>query len=433
MNKILIVGAGHSGLHLGHDLLERGWDVTVMTGESSTEIRNGRPHIAQFTLPTALARERALGLDFWKDQAPAITGATVRLYPPGGEPLRVAGSFAGYATAVDRRLKMAHWLEYLEDRGGKVVIHGCTLSDLDYFSRMFDLVVIAVGHGELGALFTPEPGRFGGARPRMLAQALLDNVAPGEAGPGLGEYVEVGSAAQARAFLAPMLTIAGPCHALVIVEGHDGRISGWPRRLSPSEQWERMRALLSECAPDLHRRVQGAELIDGRSTVVGEVRPQVRHPVGVLPSGGCALGLGDVVISTDPIAGQGWATATMSAAAYADRISQRGEEPFTTDWMAKTFELFWSGTTAQHRGSDTVDRDYAGVGQASALLSDTVARIWEDDAPAHLAEVVATAAASPEVATRFIRGLDDPRDYARWLYDPDTARAYLHEVTQRHT
>jgi 2-polyprenyl-6-methoxyphenol hydroxylase-like FAD-dependent oxidoreductase len=72
MRKILIVGAGQSGLHLAHGLLSSGYDVTLITGRTSTELRTGRPSITQLTFPTVLEYERELGLDFWSADVPRI-------------------------------------------------------------------------------------------------------------------------------------------------------------------------------------------------------------------------------------------------------------------------------------------------------------------------------------------------------------------------
>jgi 2-polyprenyl-6-methoxyphenol hydroxylase-like FAD-dependent oxidoreductase len=42
MRKILIVGAGQSGLQLALSLREHDYDVTVMSARTPDEIRNGR-------------------------------------------------------------------------------------------------------------------------------------------------------------------------------------------------------------------------------------------------------------------------------------------------------------------------------------------------------------------------------------------------------
>src|SRR6266536_1851162 len=60
--KILIVGAGQSGLQLSLGLLQHGYDVTVMSARTGEEIRNGRVMSTQGMFDTALQHERALAL-----------------------------------------------------------------------------------------------------------------------------------------------------------------------------------------------------------------------------------------------------------------------------------------------------------------------------------------------------------------------------------
>ncbi|GAB3450116.1 hypothetical protein GCM10027570_24960 [Streptomonospora sediminis] len=83
--------------------------------------------------------------------------------------------------------------------------------------------------------------------------------------------------------------------------------------------------------------------------------------------------------------------------------------------MRQTFAASWdNGVAAAHR------------------LSAALHGMWEPDAPAHMAEVLAAAAHHPEVAGRFVGGLADPGDYDEWLYDPEAARSYLSRATGSH-
>jgi hypothetical protein len=45
-------------------------------------------------------------------------------------------------------------------------------------------------------------------------------------------------------------------------------------------------------------------------------------------------------------------------------------------------------------------------------------------------EVLGAATVHPEVASRFVNGFDDPRDYANFFMTPDKAQAYLASVAQ---
>lgn len=70
MRKILIVGAGQSGLQLALGLQSRGYEVTVMSNRTADEIRHGRVMSTQCMFGTALGHERDLGLGFWEDRTP---------------------------------------------------------------------------------------------------------------------------------------------------------------------------------------------------------------------------------------------------------------------------------------------------------------------------------------------------------------------------
>ncbi|PRY01739.1 styrene monooxygenase/indole monooxygenase family protein [Allonocardiopsis opalescens] len=408
MRKILIVGAGQSGLHLAHGLLSHGYDVTLITGQTSIEIRTGRPSITQFTLPTVLGYERELQLDFWSSVAPHMEKFNVHMYPPGSPPMVIQGRNDGYILSVDRRVKMADWLEYFEDRGGKVVIHGVTLSDLDYFSRMFDLVVVAVGAGELGALFDRDPSRISAARERVLAQVYIDGVAStGDSDDTTGW---VATTPAGNVFLVPVLTAQGPCHSLFLVGEPGGAVDTWHDKPSPQQQLDRMKDHLRQHMPEYYERCRNAVLIDGKSRLIERLHPQVRQPVGRLPSGGLVLGIADVVVTTDPFGGQGWNNSTRCAKSYLTSILDRGDRPFDEAYLRRMFEDFWS------------------YGQSAEMWAQMISTMWDTELPEHLQEVMGAAMVYPEVADRWIQGWDYPPDYQNWLLDPVLARKYLAEV-----
>jgi hypothetical protein len=418
MRKILIVGAGHAGLHLAHGLLTEGYDVTVITGQSSMEIRTGKPSVSQFTFPTALNYEREHNLDLWSALSPQIRNQRVHLYPPGNEAVRTFSGRTGtgndYSVSVDRRVKMADWLEYFEDRGGKVVIHGVTVTDLDYFSRMFELIIVAVGHGELGQLFDYDESRFSGARPRSIAQAQIFDVWPWD-----GDDENIGWAASAaeagNIIFIPILTQEGPCHNLLMVDKRGGPMDAWPDRPGPEEQLRRMKDLLRQYAPEYFERAKDAVLSDGRnSTLVEELTPQVRNPVGVLPSGGRVLGMADVVVTMDPYVGQSWNNSTRCAKAYLESIIEHGDREFDEAFLVRTFDRFWE------------------FGLHNQLWSEMNSTLWDSgDLPPYFYDLLDAARDFPEVADRWIQGWDYPPDYGTWLLDPDRAMQFIAEVRAR--
>ncbi|PSK82608.1 2-polyprenyl-6-methoxyphenol hydroxylase-like FAD-dependent oxidoreductase [Murinocardiopsis flavida] len=413
MRKILIVGAGQSGLYLAHGLLIAGYDVTMITGRTSTEIRSGRPSITQFTFPTVHGYEKDLGLDFWDNQAPHLDSFKVHLYPPQSPAMVINGRLDTPLVSVERRVKMADWLESFEDRGGRVVIHGVTLTDLDYFSRMYDLIVIAVGSGELGAMFDHDHRRFSGAPKLALSQAYIDDVVPDESGSRSGWVAS--TAELGGVLLMPVLTAQGTFHSLFIADRPGGVMDAMQdSRLDPNERLRRMKEVLRRYTPEFHERCANATLVDRNSTVAESIAPQVRHPVGTLPSGGLVLGIADVVITSNPFGAQGWNNSTRCAKSYLESIIAHGDRPFDYATLSGMFDTFWE------------------YGQHAELWGTTISTMWDGELPPHIQEIVGAAMTYPEVANRWVQAWDYPPDYQEWLFSPEGARTFLAKVAESH-
>nr|BFE81764.1 hypothetical protein GCM10020093_043650 [Planobispora longispora] len=109
------------------------------------------------------------------------------------------------------------------------------------------------------------------------------------------------------------------------------------------------------------------------------------------------------MVLNDPITGQGANNAAKCATAYLDAILEHGARPFDAAWMERAFERYWRD--ARHVTAWT-----------NALLAPP---------PPHVLEILQAAGRSPEVASRFVNGFDDPSDYAGWFMDPAGARDYL--------
>lgn len=416
MTRAMIVGAGQSGLCLANGMLDQGFDVTLMTGKSSVEMRNDRPALVQFTPPNALAIESELGLDQWSDLAPPVYGLRTSLYPEQTiVPSVVDGRFKSAGISVDPRMKMAEWLERFEDRGGRVVIHGVTVSDLDYFTRMYDLIVIAVGDGELGEIFDNDPTRFSGAHPRVITQSIVHGYEERGEFPGRIECI---SSPEGRILVVPTLTAHGPAHSICVIGDPGGAMDGThllnkggKNVRSAKEVTDWIVQSMATRFPDYRDSVASVQPVDGSAAMVRKIRPQVRSPVGVLPSGGIVMGSADAVVTTDPISGQGWNISTNCAYTYLNHMRSNTEDAFTGKWIRNTFDSF-----------------YEGMGKYSAQLSEMVHHLWDYEMPEYFQSVVATAQYSQEVSDRFAHGIDEPKDYQEWFFDEESAHKYLAQV-----
>ncbi|MFJ8585151.1 styrene monooxygenase/indole monooxygenase family protein [Streptomyces sp. NPDC093595] len=409
MRKILIVGAGQSGLQLALGLQSQGYEVTLMSNRTADEIRAGRVMSTQCMFHTALQHERDLGINFWESQAPRIEGLGVSVAAPdSSRAVDWVGRLDGYAQSVDQRVKMAGWMETFAQRGGQLVIHGAAVSDLDYFSRTYDLVLVSAGKGELVSMFERDAERSPYAEPqRALAVAYVHGLGPRPEHPefdavrcnlvpGVGEL-----------FVMPTLTTSGRADILFWEGIPGGPLDVFQGVKDPREHLALTLELMEKFLPWEYARTAGVELTDANGTLSGRYAPTVRKPIGRLPGGGLVLGVADVVVANDPITGQGSNSASKCAAAYLDAIVSHGDRPFDEAWMQATFDRYWE--TARHVTKWT-----------NAMLAPP---------PEHVLNLIGAAGGLPEVANRFANGFNDPSDFENFFYDPEKTAAYLASVT----
>lgn len=409
MRKILIIGAGQSGLQLALSLNAEGYDVTVMSARTPEEIRNGRVMSTQVMFGPNLRFERERGINLWERDTPKIDGLNVSVAgPPGNIALTFKASFDDYAQSVDQRVKMAGWLELLESRGGKVIYHGAMTSDLEGLAAQYELTIIAAGKGELVELFDRDPQRSPFDRPqRTLAVIYVHGLEPrpGYPAPNVGINVTPGVG---ELFVIPALTTSGPCDILFWEAIPGGPLDRWEDRLRPEEHLARSLELMREWVPWEYERCGSVEPTDARSALVGAYTPVVRHPIGEVSPTALVLGMADVVVANDPIAGQGSNNAARCADVYLRSILARGTQPFDREWMQQTFDAYWE--YARHV-----------TNFCNALLGPL---------PEHVQGILGAASQNPTVAHRFAYGYTDPTDFENWLMDPAKAQEYLASVAK---
>ncbi|MER7847062.1 styrene monooxygenase/indole monooxygenase family protein [Kitasatospora sp. NPDC096077] len=406
MRRILIIGAGQAGLQLALGLQSHGYDVTLLTDRDAQEVRDGRVLSSQCMFDSALRTERALGLDLWAERAPRIEGLGVSVGGPDGTRLiDWVGRLDAYAQSVDQRLKMSTWLETFADRGGRVELRQVSAADLDHLAGSYDLVLVASGKGRLASVFERHEEWSPYLRPqRELAMSYVHGLAPRpEHGfpavrcnlvPGVGEFFSV-----------PALTAAGPCDILLWEALPGGPADAFDGLRDPSEHLRVTLELMKAHTPwEYDRTRAGVELTDAGATLAGRFAPVVRRPVGELPGGGAVLGVADVVMTNDPITGQGSNSAAKCAAHYLAAILAHGDRPFDREFQQSAFDGFWAST----------GRSVTAWTNAMLL-----------PAPPHALQLFGAAGELPAVADRFANSFDDPADVEEWLLDPGKAAAYL--------
>ncbi|MFE6052596.1 styrene monooxygenase/indole monooxygenase family protein [Kitasatospora sp. NPDC056446] len=408
MRRILIVGAGQAGLQLALGLQSHGYDVTVLTDRGAEEVRAGRVLSTQCMFDSALRTERALGLDLWADEAPRIEGVGVSVAgPDSARVIDWVGRLRAGAQSVDQRLKMSAWLELFAGRGGRVELRRVTAADLQHLAGSYDLVLVASGKGTLASLFEPDGERSPHTRPqRALAAAYVHGLAPRpehdvqavrcNVVPEVGEL-----------FVMPALTMSGPCDILFWEAMPGGPADAFDGIRDPAEHLRVMLELMRTFTPwEYDRARSGVELTDAGGTLAGRFTPAVRRPIGELPGGTPVLGVADVVVTNDPITGQGANNAAKCAAGYLAAILAHGGKPFDRDFQQAAFDAFW-----------TV------AGPVTAWTNAMLA-----PPPPHVLDLLVAAGGIQAVADRFANNFDDPADVERWFLDPAKAAAYLASV-----
>jgi len=297
-------------------------------------------------------------------------------------------------------------MDLFAERGGNLVVHPVAVSDIDWYTRNYDLVVVAAGKGELVSMFDRDADRSEFTAPqRQLSVAYFHGATPRpdvghealhvNAIPGVGELM-----------LFPGLTHTGPCHITLIEAVPGGPADVFKGVRDPREHWNLILELFRTFAPWEYDRIKAAEISDPMCVLAGGFAPVVRRPVAELPSGGLALGMADVLVTNDPVSGQGANNASRAADLYLDAIIAHGDRPFDRVWMEAVFATFWE--RARH-----------GVRFSSSLLRPP---------PEHVQLLMGAGNTTPAVCDAIMSAFDNPVEFEDFWYDPAKAAAFLDKV-----
>ena len=409
MRKILIVGAGQSGLQLALGLNAAGYDVAVMTAYTGQEIYEGAVTSTQCMFGQALDLERAINADLWAQSGHRIDALGVSVPgPDGSRAIDWLGRLVQQAQSIDQRVKFSAWLERFEQAGGTVVVNATTVTDLDKLAARYDLTIIAAGKGELVAMFDRDPERSPYSEPqRALAMAYVHGMAPRPEHPASGAVRLSLIPGHGELITIPALTRSGLCDILFWEAIPGGPLDVFTPGTAPAETLELILQFMRSYAPWEHERCASVELTDARATLIGRYTPIVRRPVAQLPSGSLVLGMADVVVANDPITGQGSNNASRFANAYLNAIIEHGDRPFDQAFMQAAFDAAWK-------------RVATCTAWTNAMLKPP---------PPHVLDAIRAASVHQSIADRFANGFSDPDDFS-WLLDPGQTALYLAHVQQ---
>ncbi|SEM05742.1 styrene monooxygenase/indole monooxygenase family protein [Acinetobacter sp. DSM 11652] len=403
MRKIAIVGAGQSGLQLGLGLLDKGYDITILSNKTPDEIRQGKVMSSQCMFHTALQTERDLGLNFWEEHCPAVEGISFALVDPasGERAFKWSARLERYAQSVDQRVKMPYWLEEFQRRGGKFVLQDVGLNELEHLADEYELVLLAAGKGEVVKEFVRDAERSTFDKPqRALALTYVNGMKPISPYsrvsfniiPGVGEY-----------FCFPALTVNGPCDIMVFEGIPNGPMDCWAEVKTPEEHLNKSLEILKQHLPWEYERCQDVTLTDHGGYLAGRFPPTVRKPVMTLASGKKIFGMADALVVNDPITGQGSNNAAKCSKVYFDAILAHGNQAFTEDWMESTFEKYWS--------------------YAEKVVSWTNSLLVPPRP--HVVELLGAASQNHNLASQIVNNFDDPRNFSPWWFDENAAKELL--------
>ncbi|MGR8921492.1 MAG: styrene monooxygenase/indole monooxygenase family protein [Gammaproteobacteria bacterium] len=325
MPNIGIVGGGVSALHLGLTLVTEGVAATIYAPETAAQIANGRMQNTVAHMPDTIARERALGVDFWDERS--VRTCRVRHYSlrvGQGQAVDFHGELGGDERCIDYRLYLPRLMAEFERRGGQLEHRLVGPDDVDDLYSRHSLLAIASGKKDIGFTdFFPlvEELSLHDAPPRQLCVGLYDGVRDRDP---LGVTVGI-SPGHGEIVVLPMETADGPLMALLFENRPDGDLADLPAldyRADPAVFEARILEALRDHYPTVHAHVDldAFGLHGDQNLLQGGFRPVTRESWTEVSDGRYAIAIGDLRCTQDPLTGQGANLASRGACALGAHI-----------------------------------------------------------------------------------------------------------------
>jgi hypothetical protein len=320
MHNIGIVGAGIAGLHLALYLQQNGIDATIITDVEPEAYRTSRLLNTVAHHHATLARETALDVNHWTDPNDHYHYHDHWLNFP--EPIHFPGHFKKPSRAVDYRIYLPTLMKDFTDRGGAIEYRRVEEGDIQPLIDRFDLLVVAVGKGPLGAMFAHDPAESPFQQPqRRLSCGLYTGVAHTDPmnvtlslTPGAGELIVI-----------PTVTFGGIGTALLLEN-----VPGTELEATVTTKYEDDPAVfrqvildaLEKFHPSVYNRVDTTrfDLCQPVDILQGGVVPTVRNSFVEFDNGKFAVAIGDVHVTVDPVNGQGANIASYAAFKMGEEI-----------------------------------------------------------------------------------------------------------------
>lgn len=325
MANIGIIGAGISSLHLGIRLRDAGVEATIYAPKRPEEIAAARlPNSVSHQADT-IARERAMGIEFWNDGNCRINlGHEYWVRADGMPALEFWGDFAGYSRVVDYRLYLPRMMAEFERRGGRIVYRSPAPADIDPLYEKHDLLAIGVGKGNGGfADFFPRQEELSKHREpaRLLCCGIYEGV--NDTDP-LGVTVST-SVGHGELIVLPIEAQTGQHTALLFECRPDGDMADLMTldyAADPVAFHARILKIVETHHDSTYERIDRGRFRLARECdlLQGSFTPVTRKPCVEIADGRFAIATGDLHCTMDPVTGQGANLASYGAGVLADHI-----------------------------------------------------------------------------------------------------------------